>query len=135
MVATTLLLAGATRATPAAAQACCVGGALLNPARLAPHEDYAVGVQTRVRAVLGSFDSNGRFHPSATEQDFEQDVAASFRLGRRMQAGVVLPLVETRRLESGMATWGSGVGDLAFGGRYIPSWRRRRFTGQGSGFW
>jgi hypothetical protein len=115
-----MLLAAATRATPALAQACCAGGALVNPARLALHEDYAVGVQIRVRQDLGSFDPNGHYHASATEQDFEQDLAASFRLGERTQAGVVLPLIETRRLESGIPTWGSGVGDLAIGGRYDP---------------
>ena len=38
-------------------------------------------------------------------------------LGERAQAGLVLPLLETRRFESGIPTWGSGVGDLAVGGR------------------
>jgi hypothetical protein len=120
IMASAMLLAVGTRTTPAAAQACCAGGALVNPARLALHEDYAVGLQTRVRQDLGSFDPDGRYHSSANEQDFEQDLAASFRLGERSQAGVVLPLVETRRLLSGIPTWGSGVGDLAIGGRYDP---------------
>ncbi len=118
IVATAILLAGAARAAPAAAQACCAGGALVNPARLALHEDYALGLQTRVRADLGSFDPSGHYQSSATEQDFEQDVAASFRIAGRLQAGVVLPLVETRRIESGIPTWGSGIGDLALGARY-----------------
>lgn len=117
-MASAILLAGATRATPAAAQACCAGGALVNPARLALHEDYAVGLQTRVRDDLGSFDGSGHYQSSNTEQDFEQDLAASFRLTARSQAGVVLPLVETRRLESRIPTWGSGIGDLAVGARY-----------------
>ena len=78
IVASAMLLAVGTRTTPAAAQACCAGGALVNPARLALHEDYAVGLQTRVRQDLGSFDPDGRYHSSANEQDFEQDLAAAF---------------------------------------------------------
>ncbi len=117
-MASAILLVGAAWARPAAAQACCAGGALVNPARLTLHEDYAVGLQTRVRDDLGSFDSNGHYQSSTTEQDFEQDLAASFRLTERAQAGVVLPLVETRRIESRVPTWGSGVGDVAVGARY-----------------
>ena len=99
-MASAILLGGLTRATPASAQACCAGGALVNPARLTLHEDYALGLQTRVRDDLGSFDSNGHYQSSNSEQDFEQDLAVSFRLTQRLQAGVVLPLVETRRVES-----------------------------------
>ncbi|HXJ19035.1 MAG TPA: hypothetical protein VMT03_02295 [Polyangia bacterium] len=106
------------RALPAAAQACCAGAALVNPARLALHEDFSLGMQARFRADLGSFDPSGHYTAASTEQDFEQDLAGSIRLTDRSQAGAVLPLVETRRLESGVPAWGSGIGDLAFNGRY-----------------
>ncbi|HVZ89254.1 MAG TPA: hypothetical protein VHG72_19965 [Polyangia bacterium] len=114
----------AFHALPAAGQACCAGAALVNPARLALHEDYAIGLQARVRADLGSFDPRGNYSSSATEQDVEQDLAGSIRLTERSQAGAVLPLVETRRIESGVPTWGSGIGDLALNARYdfvLPS--------------
>ncbi|HEY4394802.1 MAG TPA: hypothetical protein VGP64_12095 [Polyangia bacterium] len=108
------------RATPAAAQACCAGGALVSPVRLSPSEDYAVGLQTRVRSDMGSFQADGTYvsNPSSSEQDVEQDLAASFRLARRAQIGVVLPYVETYRVESGSGNWGSGIGDLSLNGRY-----------------
>jgi hypothetical protein len=101
----------------AAAQACCVGGALVNPTRLAPYEDAAAGVQVRARAAFGSFRQGGQFTASQTEQDFEQDLAASLRIARRVQGGLVLPFVETRRVESGQASTGSGLGDLALTAR------------------
>jgi len=108
----------ALRALPAAGQACCAGAALVNPARLALHDDFSLGLQARVRTDLGSFDPSGRYIGSSTEQDFEQDLAGSVRLTERAQAGAVVPLVETRRLESGVPSWGSGLGDLAFNARY-----------------
>ncbi len=48
----------------------------------------------------------------------EQDLAASFRLARRAQVGIVLPYVETHRTEPGVDEWGSGIGDLAVNARY-----------------
>ncbi|HSS39394.1 MAG TPA: hypothetical protein VLT58_11545 [Polyangia bacterium] len=102
----------------AAAQACCAGGALVNPTRLAPYEDASAGVQLRARAAFGSFGASGQFTASRTEQELEQDLAGSFRIARRAQGGVVLPFVETRRVESGQASTGSGLGDLALTGRY-----------------
>ncbi len=102
----------------AAAQACCAGGALVNPTRLAPYEDASAGLQLRARGTYGSFGSDAQFTSSHTEQEFEQDLAGSFRVARRAQAGLVLPFVETRRVESGQASTGSGLGDLALTGRY-----------------
>lgn len=119
--AAALLLAVLTaRATPAAAQACCAGGALVSPVRLAPPDDYALGLQTRVRSDMGAFTSDGSYvsTPTSSEQDVEQDLAASFRLARRAQVGIVLPYVETHRTEPGVDEWGSGIGDLALNARY-----------------
>ena len=128
----------ATRATPAAAQACCAGGALVSPVRLAPPEDYAVGLQTRVR-------SDSRFVPArrhlrldldrSSEQDVEQDLAASFRLARRAQVGFVLPYLETHRTASGVDEWGSGIGDWPSTPATTSSWRPRCSTGLASRFW
>ena len=115
-----LLAALAARATPAAAQACCAGGALVSPVRLAPPDDYAVGLQTRVRSDMGSFLPDGSYVSTSTssEQDVEQDLAASFRLARRAQVGIVLPYVETHRTQPGVDEWGSGLGDVALNARY-----------------
>jgi hypothetical protein len=116
--ATAVVLGAIARAPPVAAQACCAGGSLVAPTRLAPYDDFAVGLQVRTRSVLGSFSSSGAYTSSATEQDLEQDLAASFRLTSRGQIGVVVPYLETRRLESGVGQWGSGIGDLSFNARY-----------------
>lgn len=116
--AAVLFVVVAARATPAAAQACCAGGALVNPVRLAPPEDYAIGLQTRARSALGSFGADGSFVSASTEQDLEQDLAASFRVARRAQIGVVLPYLETHRIESNVDDWGGGLGDLALNARY-----------------
>ncbi len=102
----------------AAAQACCAGGALVNPTRLAPYEDAAAGLQLRVRGQIGSFGAHGDYAASSNEQDLEQDLAASFRIARRAQAGFVLPFIETHRVESGESSLGSGLGDLALTDRY-----------------
>jgi hypothetical protein len=121
--AVAILVVGLARAAPAAGQACCTGGALVSPVRLAPPEDYAVGLQTRARSEIGSFGSDGRYVPStegssSAEQDLEQDLAASFRLARRAQVALVLPYVETHRTGPGVDDWGSGIGDLALNARY-----------------
>jgi len=120
--AAALLVALAVHATPAAAQACCAGGALVSPVRLAPPEDYAVGLQTRVRSDMGLFGADGSYtsfaNTSSTEQDVEQDLAISFRLARRAQISLVLPYVETHRTEPGVDEWGSGIGDVALNARY-----------------
>jgi hypothetical protein len=110
----------AAGARPAAAQACCAGGALVSPVRLAPPEDYALGMQTRVRSDLGSFLPDGTYVATSTssEQDVEQDLAASFRLTRRAQVAIVLPYVETHRTAPGVDDWGSGIGDIALNARY-----------------
>jgi hypothetical protein len=115
-----IALLGIAKATPAAAQACCAGGALVSPARLALHEDYAVGLQVKVRDDLGAFDDSGRYvrFQQEPEQDLEQDFAASFRLSRRAQVGVVLPIVETHRVVSSLSEWGGGIGDVALNARY-----------------
>ncbi len=120
--AAALLVALAAHATPAAAQACCAGGALVSPVRLAPPEDYAVGLQTRVRNDMGLFGADGSYtsfaNTSSTEEDVEQDLAISFRLARRAQVSLVLPYVETHRTEPGLDEWGSGLGDVAVNVRY-----------------
>jgi hypothetical protein len=115
-----IALLGIAKATPAAAQACCAGGALVSPARLALHEDYAVGLQVKVRDDLGAFDDSGRYvrFQQEQEQDLEQDFAASFRLSRQAQVGVVLPIVQTHRVVSGLSEWGGGIGDVALNARY-----------------
>jgi hypothetical protein len=103
------------------AQACCAGGAVVSPARLALHEDWAAGLQLRARSNQGSFDPQGRFLSSTSgdvEQVFEQDFAASVRFLRSAQAGVVIPMLQTHRNSSGIDDWGGGLGDLSLTARY-----------------
>ncbi len=119
--ATIAFLIGAVAACPrqAVAQACCAGGAVVTPARLALHEDFAVGLQLRARTNSGSFDPGGHYATSSgVDQIFEQDVAASARLGAKGQIGVLMPMVQTHQDAGGLDDWGGGLGDTSLTGRY-----------------
>jgi hypothetical protein len=101
------------------AQACCVGTGLVTPARLRMFEDYAVGMQTSFRNVMGSFAPSGSYvaSPSGdTEVDLEQDLLAATRFGRHVQVALKVPFVETHRGETGKT--GGGLGDVAANLRY-----------------
>ena len=104
----------------AQAQACCVGTSLVTPARLRVFEDYGVGIQTRVRSVMGSFDSGGGYVGSRAgddEVDLGQDLFAAARFGN-FQGALKLPFVETGRRETGVSAFGGGLGDVAANLRY-----------------
>src|SRR5262249_54255832 len=117
-IALAILVISAARPAPARAQACCSGGSVVTPTRLAGYEDCAVGLQTRARSTLGSFGPDGRYVSAGSEQVLEQDLAASVRLGGRAQVGALLPMMETHRSETGIDEWGGGIGDLALSGRH-----------------
>jgi hypothetical protein len=103
----------------AEAQACCAGGAVVTPTRLALHEDLALGLQVRARSNGGSFDSQGQYAGTVgDERIFEQDLAVSFRFAGRGQAGAVLPMIETHRSAGGLSDTGGGLGDVALNARY-----------------
>ena len=117
------LIAAAGTLTPSAAhaQACCVGTGLVTPARLRMFEDYAVGVQTSFRNVMGSFASSGSYVSSSgdnREVDLEQDLLAATRFGRHIQVALKVPFIETGRSETGVSTFGGGLGDVAANLRY-----------------
>lgn len=104
---------------PAIAQACCAGGTVVTPTRLALHEDLAVGMQLRARTNPGSFDAGGHYASSSgIEQVLEQDVAASVRLAESGQVGVVVPMIQTHRNAGGLDDWGGGLGDVSLTARY-----------------
>lgn len=106
-------------ASRAQAQACCAGGTVLTPARLAIHEDWALGGQVRARSNPGSFTSAGEYRTSgAEEQVLEQDVAGSVRLLERAQVGILVPVIETHRRAGGVDDWGGGLGDVSVSARY-----------------
>src|SRR5882672_9798130 len=107
---------GTLPSRPARAQACCVAAGLTTPARLKLYESYAVGLQTRVRSVLGSFDEHGGYASSpggAHEMDAEEDLFAAARLGLHAQVALQVPFVQTARSAGGLSGWGGGVGDVA----------------------
>ena len=100
-------------------QACCSGGSVVTPTRLSLHEDFAAGLQLRARTNPGSFDRSGRHSSSVgQEQILEQDIAATARVARKGQLGLLLPLVQTHRHAGDIDDWGGGVGDLSLTGRY-----------------
>jgi len=116
-----VFISAVTLAAPrrATAQACCAGGTVVTPARLALHEDLAVGIVLRARSNRGSFDAGGHYVSSTgIEQIFEQDVAVTARLADKGQVGVVIPMIETRRAEAGLDDWGGGLGDISLTARY-----------------
>jgi len=114
-----LVIAAMARPRPASAQACCAGGTVVTPARLALHEDWAVGVQMKARSNPGSYGVDGHYQASGgVEQVFEQDFAASARITDSAQAGIMVPMFQTHRNLSGIDDWGSGVGDLSLTARY-----------------
>ena len=130
-IAAGLLTAAAAMgvARPAAGQACCAGGAVVTPTRLAPYEDVAVGIESRTVSALGSYTSDGRYASSSTgEQELEQNLAASVRLTHAAQVGLVARAIETHRQIGTADEWGGGFGDLSLSARYdllLPSERPR----------
>jgi hypothetical protein len=104
------------------AQACCAGGTVITPGRLAVHEDALVGIQEKAGSVLGSYSQTGRYAAlGSSELDFEQDLFAAARVLPRGQVALLVPLIETRRSipdpVSG-AEFGGGVGDINLSARY-----------------
>jgi hypothetical protein len=119
VLAAALAALASSRSRQAHAQACCAGGTVVTPARLAPYEDWAVGLQMRARSNPGSFSSTGDYRASSgVEQVFEQDLAASARLMPRAQVGLMVPTFQTHRNANGLDDWGGGVGDVSLNGRY-----------------
>ena len=119
VVAAALGALAVLRAPPAAGQACCAGGAVVTPTRLAEQEDVALGLQMRARSNLGVFAPDGGYAASAaTEQTLEQDLAGSVRVLRRAQVGALLPTIQNHRNAGGLDEWGGGIGDLAITARY-----------------
>lgn len=91
----------------------------MTPARLALHEDFAVGLQLRARSNPGSFDATGGYATSAgAEHVLQQDVVAAARFAANGQAGILLPFLQTHRSAGGLDDWGGGMGDLSVTGRY-----------------
>ena len=90
---------------------------MVTPARLALHEDWAVGLQMRVRSNPGSFSSTGQYRTSSgADQIVEQDFAAAARITDKAQVGIMVPMIQAHR--SVGDTWGSGLGDVSLTARY-----------------
>lgn len=106
----------------ALAQACCAGGTVITPGRLALHEDALVGIQEKAGTVLGSYSQGSQYAPLAsTELDFEQDLFGAVRVLHRGQVALLVPLIETYRSipdPVNGAESGGGVGDINLSGRY-----------------
>jgi hypothetical protein len=103
------------------AQACCAGTGVVTPGRLAAWERALVGMQVKAGVNLGSYDSGGHYASSpsgASEQDFEEDLFAAYRVLPRGQVALLVPIVETRRTALGASEIGGGFGDVNLSGRY-----------------
>jgi hypothetical protein len=116
----------------AAAQACCAGGAVVTPTRLAIYEDAAVGLESRAQGAMGVFGADGRYvGSSSSEQVFEQALAASVRVSRAAQVALVMRTVQTHRQAGALDEWGGGFGDVSASARYelVQAAEHRRFPG------
>jgi hypothetical protein len=106
----------------ALAQACCAGGSVITPARLALHEDGLVGLQEKAGSVLGTYELSRQYRPQTagvTELDFEQDLFAALRVLPRAQVALLVPLLETRRATPALGSqFGGGIGDVNVSARY-----------------
>lgn len=117
-------LAFALTLTPsgwARAQACCAGGSVVTPARLAPGEDELLGLQARASTILGSYGDDASYRALAagsSEWDLEESVFGAVRFADRGQLSLLVPMVETHRTALGLAETGGGVGDVNLGARY-----------------
>ncbi len=105
----------------AGAQACCAGAAAVTPGRLAIHEDALVGLQLRIDNVFGSFSREARYQgaPARTaEWQLEQDLFGALRVLPRGQLALLVPFVQTYRRAPDRSSFGGGIGDINFSGRY-----------------
>ena len=105
----------------ALAQACCAGGSVITPARLALHEDALVGLQAKAGEVLGTYDPQGHYISQLggdSEVDLEEDLFGAVRVFGRGQVAVLVPLVQTRRTTPTEQQLGGGVGDFNVSARY-----------------
>jgi hypothetical protein len=104
------------------AQACCAGGTVITPGRLAMHEDALVGIQEKAGTVVGSYSQGSQYVPlNSTELDFEEDLFGAVRVLPRGQVALLVPLIETYRSipdPVNGAESGGGVGDINLSGRY-----------------
>jgi hypothetical protein len=115
-------------ARDARAQACCVATGLTTPARLRVDEQLAIGLQTRVRTVVGAFGPDGSYAATPDgnrELGGEEDLLAAARLGSRLQVALQVPFVQTSRRVAtpgapALTDWGGGLGDVAVSGRWEP---------------
>jgi hypothetical protein len=116
------LTAAGTVTSRALAQACCAGGSAVTPARLELHEQALAGAELRAGGALGSYEPDGHYlrNPSGdTELDFEQDLFGAFRVLRRGQLALLVPLVETQRqTQKDGGHIGGGIGDVNASLRY-----------------
>ena len=124
-------------AADAWAQACCVAAGLTTPARLRRDERYAVGLQTRMRTVVGNFGADGTYATSGAgnrELGGQEDLLAAVRLGARWQVALQVPFVQTGRRVAApggasLSGWGGGLGDVAASARWEPLFPDERGLG------
>jgi hypothetical protein len=109
-------LAAIALAASARGQACCAGGGVVTPGRLAPHEVALVGIEARAGWAIGSHDGQARYAGAAqgsAEVDLEQALLASVRLHKIAQISLRAPLAQTwRTTRSTGGEFGGGLGDL-----------------------
>jgi hypothetical protein len=119
------LIAIATGAPRAHAQACCGAATAVSPGRLTMAESFLVGGLVRVQHPLGTYDENRtwtRSPPGASEWDTEADLFATARFARKGQVTLVVPLVETWKSHANpngdIHSHGGGLGDVRVAGRW-----------------
>ncbi|APS00721.1 hypothetical protein [Pajaroellobacter abortibovis] len=103
------------------AQACCSGAAVLNPGRLALHEDALVGMQTFVEKIYGSFGPEGEYRPlseGTSDINGRGELFASVRWLEMGQVHLIVPMVWNYREAKNLSSFGGGLGDVRLSARY-----------------
>jgi hypothetical protein len=116
------VLAAATASSAAQAASCCASSSAADLGRLAPDEHLALGAALAYSPALGRWDEAGRWRPFERYADvlLRTTLWGNARLGRRLLAGVQVPLVAQARSAGELREQSLGPGDVAGGLRYEP---------------
>lgn len=116
----TLIWAPLILPATAVAAPCCATAGSAGFERLAPYEDFAVGLRTGFARGLGGFDAQGNW---STQGDFHEDTGRAdvygiVRLSHAVTVGAYVPVVHISREAGPLSGSETGLGDVQIGGRF-----------------
>lgn len=117
------LVCAAVLTVPGAARgaACCVGSTSPFPVRVGECEKVVVGLGAGIEHGYGRWDRRGGVAGLGIAEDaLTANVGAGFRLDRRWQVGLIVPVRANHRVGGETAVWGGGVGDVTLTALWDP---------------